>query len=248
MSTTNRDETSTRGGPGTEDAFGTGDRTESSGLFERTSLIEHRLKARLDNIRRAHDLDWRTLLDSHREIAALHRMGVAPSPSEFWTSSASPATSELVDKACAAVDDEIVAFRRLVHQFSRAADAASRMAGYDPTPFDRAFTTSVELLAGCALDRGPLDRLGARWQARLHRSAHLASLPQTLLIPVKRADQVVARIEMGLLDQAPWAQDDRLLTAFELAHADIRSHLRDRLRRTSVVVPRRSSSKLIAAN
>jgi hypothetical protein len=37
---------------------------------------------------------------------------------------------------------------------------------------------------------------------------------------------VIARVEMALLDRAPWSHGDRLLSAFELAHLDIGRRLR----------------------
>ncbi len=243
MSTFNRETTFSRGGPATEDITG-----RETGLFQATSLIERRLRARLDNIRRVHDLDWRALLVSHREVLGLHQLGVAPSALEFWSGTATPATEALIGEACLAIDEELVEFHRIARRFARGAVAASRLPGYDPTPFDEELTRSVELLAGCNIDRAPLDRLGTRWQAKLRRTAQRTILPKLLLVPLRTADALVARHEMALLEQAPWAHDDRLLSAFELAHADIRSHLRERLRRTSVVVPRRSGRKLVTAS
>ncbi len=235
MGTTNRETSSSPGGRGIEY------------LLRETSDIEQRLRSRLDNVRRDHDLDWRTLAASHREVADLSRMKVAPSPAEFWVHTAGPATSPLVEKACQVIDEEVEEFRRVVYRFGQAVADESRDPGYTPDASDHAFARAVQCLAGGGLDRTPLDRLGSRWQAKLRRSARAAAMPRSLLMPVRRADELVARIEMELLDQAPWAQDDRLLSAFELAHADVRSHLRERLRRTSVIVPRRSTGKLVAA-
>ncbi len=237
----------TRGGPGGNDAIDRVQPADPTGLLSEVDTIVRRMTARLDNIRQAHDLDWRTLLASHREVADLAELGVAPTLGEFWATTASPATDVLVREACAAIDDELIEFRRVLQRFGQAVAAASRQTGYDPTPYEATRATAMARLSNCSIDRGALDRLGTRWQTRLRRAARTAVLPRTLFLSVRKSDAVVDQREMELLDQAPWAHDDRLLSAFELAHADVQAHLREGVRRTSVVVPRRSGRKPLAA-
>ena len=246
MSTTNREPIATRGGPGGNDAIDRVEPADPTGLLSQVDTIMCRMTARLDNIRRAHDLDWRTLLASHREVAELDELGVAPTLGEFWATTASPATEILVREACAAIDEELLEFRRVLRRFGQATLAASRDAGYEPAPYETVLATAVERLSICGIDRSALDNLGARWQTKLRRAARKASLPRSLFLSVKKADALVDQLEMELLDRGPWAHDDRLLSAFELAHADIHAHLRDGLRRTSVVVPRRATRKPLA--
>lgn len=246
MSTTNREPSATRGGPGGNDAIDRVLPADPSGLLPQVETIVRRMTARLDNIRQAHDLDWRTLLASHREVAELDELGVAPTLGEFWATTASPATDLLVRESCAAIDDELIEFRRALQRFGQITLAASRDTGYDPAIYEVGLATAVEQVSRCSIDRDALDRLGTRWQAKLRRAARNAALPRTLFLPVKKSDVLVGQLEMQLLDQAPWAHDDRLLSAFELAHADVHAHLREGVRRMSMVVPRRSSRKPLA--
>ncbi len=84
-------------------------------------------------------------------------------------------------------------------------------------------------IASSQLDAEPLNRLGRRWQSQLRRAAIVSVLPRILISSARDAEDLIAAAEVKLLDQAPWAHDDRLLSAYELAHADVRVLLRDRL-------------------
>ncbi|MDA3040818.1 MAG: hypothetical protein O3C27_15060 [Actinomycetota bacterium] len=209
------------------------------------------MTARLDNVRRAHGLDRRTLLASHREVAELEELGLAPTLGEFWATTANPATEPLVRAACAVIDEELIELRRVLQRFGQVTLAASRDADYEPAAYRVELGAALERLSNCGIDRSSLDRLGARWQTKLRRAARAASLPRSVFLSVRRADDLIGQLEMELLDRAPRAHDDRLLSAFELAHADIHAHLRDGhrdgLRKTSVVVPRRAARKPLAA-
>lgn len=214
-------------------------------LLDRTAVIQRRLVERLDNVRRAHDLDWRTLLSAHREVAELARRGTAPSPSEYWAITASPATIPLMTAARLAIDAEIESYQDALGRFAQSVARAARVEGYDPAPYDAALGASAELIGVCSLDRTELDRIGARWQTRLRRRAQWSNLRASLFVSVHRADAMTLIRELELLDEAPWAHDDRLLWAFEVAHSEVRTHLLNRLEQVSVVVPRWAPSERI---
>ena len=198
-------------------------------LLDRTTIVKRRLDDRLDNIRRRHELDWRNLLSAHRDVAALAQAGIAPTPAEYWEVTAAPATIPLVTASRLAIDNELTYYREALERFEHSVSLATRTVDFDPARYDDALAASRELVAGIAMDRAPLDRLGSRWQARLHRHAQLASLPASLFLSVRRGSALVAVKELELLDRAPWAYDDRLLWAFEVAHSEIKAHLEKRL-------------------
>ena len=66
-----------------------------------------------------------------------------------------------------------------------------------------------------------------------------------LICTPSEGQRLLAQSELELFDQAPWTHDDRLLSAFELANADVRAYLRDRLSELSVIVPRQSVRELL---
>jgi hypothetical protein len=82
--------------------------------------------------------------------------------------------------------------------------------------------------------KAPLDRLGPPvpirhvstwWHRRLRRAAIATSIPSILLAAPVDAELIVARKEMDLLARSPWSHADRLLSAFELAHIEIRHRI-----------------------
>ncbi len=176
---------------------------------------------------------------------------LAPSASEFWTATASPATAPLVEQACAAIDAGLAEYGlalkkfedSLRHAFRRPLNVDDVERAMLIEALDAASEEARERMERCYPDRSPLDKLGARWQGKLRRAARRSQLRTTLMSTVAQAEMAAQVAEMKLLDEPPWLHGDRLLTAFELAHADIRTHLLDGLDRISVVVPRLALSE-----
>lgn len=220
-------------------------RDVSQRLMDRTAAIERRLGARLEQSRQTHDLDVRALLASHQELAQQAETGSAPSPAEFWATTANPRAQALVEACRVVIDDEIAQFAEAAARFQRSVAIAAESSGYKDQPYIETLDACVDRLSECALDPGPINRLGDRWQRRLRRTATRKHLGRMLLSSPQKFDQLIGQSELALLDAAPWAHSDRLLSAHELAHADVRIHLRDRLSEISVIVPTRSSGVLL---
>ena len=89
----------------------------------------------------------------------------------------------------------------------------------------RAAISAVDRVLDAIPPPDPINELGEWWQRRLHRGALVRSLPRLLLSGVE-AELVVGTAELALLDGPPWSHGDRLLSAFELAHSEIRSQTR----------------------
>lgn len=211
-------------------------------LTSRTAVIEARLAERLEAVRRVYDLGPRALLSSHRQVKALDRLGVAPSPVDYWSVSANPVGQMLVNAAAPVIEEELKCFEDAVSRYHR---SVANGAGGWPTEAAQAVVDECCFrISSSQLDAEPLNRLGRRWQSQLRRAAMVSALPRILFSSARDADAHINAAEVELLDQAPWAHDDRLLSAYELAHADVRVLLRDRLARFSVIGPGQASRKL----
>ena len=82
-------------------------------------------------------------------------------------------------------------------------------------------TAAVDRLLGAVPPSDSIDDLGEWWQRRLHRRALLRAVPRFLTSRAS-AEAIVGAVELDVLDASPWCYGDRLLSAFELAHAEIR--------------------------
>lgn len=173
------------------------------------------LRQALDQVRREHGLGRRELMAYQRAVHALRRAGQAPTPDEFWAATAQPRAQRLADAARAAIDAELEPLAR-----SGALVSASDVATALPSTQD-------------------IDGLGQWWQRRLRRAATLRALPDVAARLPDAAELTIAHHEMWLLDQPPWSHGDRLLSAFELAHAEIRRHGREQALRWWPVQPGR---------
>lgn len=221
----------------------------SQRLATRTAVIEQRLNERLEAVRAVYDLTPRALLSSHRQLRELGVLGTDPSPTEFWDVTANPLAQAMVEAASRVIDDEISIFEDAVDRFRRSLTTLVMTTGDDCRPAAaEVLQQCIDQMVSCGLDRDPINELGAQWQLRLRRAASRSLFPKLMLVSTHNSEPLIAVAEMALLDTSPWAHDDRLLSAFELAHADVRQHLRDRLGQMSVVVTHRTSRKLQATS
>ena len=161
------------------------------------------LRLAMGRVCREHGLDRRELMAYQRAVHALDRAGEAPTPDEFWAATAQPRARHLLDAARATIDRELPAVAR--------------------TGDVLAVGDVVAALPSTAA----IDELGRWWQRRLRRAAAMRALPDVAARLPGAAELTIAHHEMWLLDQAPWSHGDRLLSAFELAYAEIRRHGRE---------------------
>ncbi len=215
-------------------------------LTERTDACLRRTAERLETARLANEIDERSLMRTHREVGRQVASGLAPSAAEFWRSSAGPRAERLSDTAKAVIDDEMDAFADSAVRFRRSV----RLLGTgDPTTIDRAehdLHDQLLRLSTLAIDRGPLDDLGTRFERRIRRAATMRLGARTFLLSPAETERTIDRIELELLELPPYSHCDKLLVAFELAHADVRAHVRTRVRAMMVRSSRRMLSEVPA--
>ena len=133
--------------------------------------------------------------------------------------------------------DSAVRFRRSVRL----------LGACDPESIERAerdLHDQLLRLATVTIDRGPLDHLGTRFERRVRRAATMRLGARTFLLTPAETEQTIDRIELELLEQPPYSYCDKLLVAFELAHADVRAHVRTRVRALMVRSSRRMLSEV----
>ncbi len=195
-------------------------------LSKDAQLATNRLAIRLRQALSKHDLTRQELLAAQRDISRLTRIGAEPGPTEYWQRSALPRAAELIDESMTAVVDEGSTLGESVDQFLLAITGPS-LNGWASRELDEALLKSatvrpISRLVEAVPTSQPIDALGTWWQHRLHRTAVWRSLPE-LLVSFGNAEMIVGKTEMALLDGPPWCHGDRLLSAFELAHGEIRT-------------------------
>ena len=210
-----------------------------SRLSDRVEISQRRLGSHLNSLYEAHVLKARDLWDAQRKISRLMAQGTEPTPSEFWSDTAQPWASVLTSTCISAIEAEapvlVSAAERFVESVaienSRGAaitNAAIRTALADhlATPMLQARPKSTEL-----------DQLGVVWHSRLRRCAWRKTFPAALFRSAAESDLRTGQAQVQLASQGPWAHGDRLLSAFEGAHAEVRSYYDDCLARIVTVQP-----------
>lgn len=193
-------------------------------LADRTAAIRERLVTELAHAQREHEIDWRGLLSSQREIAEKAATGTAPGAQVFWLHQAEPRADELRSACESIIDAHLLLLWDAVSVFS---DSARSLPGTDTNDdIDLAdLRTDVERLvrpiSDVRLDRTALDDVGERWSQRMRRQAIRRYVRSGGHDDPSFASAIDEQ-ELRMMGQAPWAQADQLLSAFELAHADVR--------------------------
>ena len=193
-------------------------------LARRVEAAHAQLQMRLEVARAAHDLTWRGLLSAQHHATALARAGFEPSGAEFWTATALPLSNALRLASFDIIDEEFARVAAGVAHYQRA--AANDDSPVPSVDHQRNVTACLAPLRGISLNRTPLDRVGVRWQHRLHLAAARRIAGPLLVSPARQCRDRVAQSELHLLMHAPWLHGDRLLNAFETAHVDVRMHAR----------------------
>ncbi len=213
-------------------------------LTERAVVICTRANERLDVVRHSYEIDDRALLQTQREVGRQIETGLAPSSAQFWQSVASPLAERLADAAKAVIDDEFKEFAASTLRFRR---SVRSMGPLSPSMLRRAeadLSGVYDLMETVALDAAPLNAVGERFQRRLRRTASRSMLPRSFLISPGETERIIDAVELELLDTPPYCQCDKLLVAFELAHADIRTYVRDHAARMRLLSARKLRSEL----
>lgn len=223
------------------------ERARASARFaRRAQSIASLLGHRLDTAMATYDLTEKRLWAAHRDMAELHRWGGAPTPAGYWESTANPRAQrflgEMIDVIAAEEEELMRAFQQFA--FSIAERSRRDAPPTDDNPLNRdqpAGGSDIDLATAIAVAQAGVDgfvaaanvgarinEVGAWWQGKLRRKAILTAAGRLLTAPVGRYDAEVAAAEMRLLETPPWSLDDRLLSAFELAHSDLRDHIETR--------------------
>ena len=203
------------------------------------------LGGRLDDTMARYGLSERRLWASHRDLAAQHRRGSAPTLTQYWENVAHPQAQLFLAEMLDVIADEHDEFRRAFQQFaaetaerrrptSRAIDGGHVRWEPPGTGTDRELPADIAIACAgidefvtAAAVGAHINEVGAWWQGRLRRRAILATSGRLLVTPVGRFELEVSAAELRLLRQPPWSHDDRLLSAFELAHTSLRDHVCD---------------------
>lgn len=186
-----------------------------------------RLNRRLQQTVDQHDLGRKELLSAHRDAVRLERAGALAGPTEYWQRSALPRAALLVDPSMAALVDEGDNLGRSLDHFLCNLDQARHP--WADTDSGRIAATqasarAIDRMLQAVPSAHTIHSLGSWWHRRLRRAAVLQALPQLARAGAAgQIDIVIGRAELDLLNGPPWAHGDRLLSAFELAHSEIRT-------------------------
>lgn len=200
-------------------------------LRQRIDVSARRLRSRLRVIAEAHDLRSADLKRTHRELRRMRDDGTAPTPSEYWETTAEPMASLLVSTSIAAIDDELANVDEAIDRFTESIRIINRTGSTHVSAAQVRTIIEDELtrLDDCAPSTDGINALAHRWSTQLRRAAWRRQAPLLLFRSTAEADVIIGQAQVALVDETPWAHTDRLLSAFELGHADIRTHLADRI-------------------
>lgn len=217
----------------TTDAHNDRYRDASRRLADRTAAICERLVAELGQAQLDHELDWRSLLSSQREVAESVASGRESDIETFWSSNAQPRSAELSARCLHIIDAHLLLLWDAISVFIDGVRPALALNGEPPSEDAMQSLRSdierlIQPMTTALPDRANLDELGERWQQRLRRQAIRRYVRSGGPTDVSFSEAIDA-LELKMLGQAPWSHADQLLSAFELAHAEIRRSLFDRI-------------------
>lgn len=210
--------------------------SEASELFSQ-NIEENgqQLRSHLDDVRTRRDLSLRSLLAMQKNALEDSQAGIGLDPTIYWTKVAEPAaaiyrseSATVIDEGLLQVRDSITKLRQELRSFSNRTGRAQK-----PKLVSAWISEQLTPLRSVAPTSESINLVGEQWQKKLHRSAVARALPEILVRPSSSAENIISATEMKLLSQPPWVNGDRVLSAFELATVDIRTHLIDRLEELS---------------
>ncbi len=173
--------------------------------------------------------------------------GSQPTPTEYWETTAEPMAAMMVNTAVASIDDELANVDEAIDKFTESVRIINRTGKVHVSAAQVRQILEAELsrLDECAPSTDGINDLANRWSAQLRRAAWRRQIPLLLFRSTAEANSIIGQAQVELVEQAPWAHTDRLLSAFELGHADIRTHLFDQIAELCTLSPvtaRRHSS------
>ena len=207
-----------------------------------------RLGSRLGHVVDRHGLDRPELMAAQRHVRRLRRIGALPSAADYWENTAVPRAELLLERAVGIVDEETEHLGDAIERFL----ITTRRSTLEPWINGAEGRAAILRTGSAAIDRtltalpgsDPIDELGEWWQNQLHRRAVVRAIPR-LLVSSSTTEAVVGEAEIQLLDSPPWSYGDRLLSAFELAHSEVRGRLLERTGELRARVDHRGDSSLI---
>lgn len=219
----------------TTDAHNDRYRDASRRLATRSAAIRERLVAELGLAQNLYELGWRSLLTSQREVAERCSTGSAPEVESYWSETAKPAADQLTDRCLHIVDAHLLLLFDAVSVFIDGVRPSLGINGGPPSPGAYESLRSdverlIEPVSTVALDRKPLNDVGERWHERLRRQAIRRYVRSGGATEAGYA-QAIDVLELQMLRQPPWVHADQLMSAFELAHTDVRRCVVDRIDR-----------------
>lgn len=208
-------------------------------LDHRVIVSTRRLGERLESLFAAHSLKGSDLWEAQRKVSRMLSEHSAPTPSEFWSETAEPWALMLTTSCTAAIDEETVSLADAVGRFAESIAIINSNGGEISNQTVRNILAQhlTEPILKVRPDSAQLDALGVVWHNRLRRAAWRKTFPAALFRSATVSDLKIATAQVELAAAAPWAHGDRLLSAFEGAHADIREHLVDSLAVVTTVQP-----------
>lgn len=188
--------------------------------------VADRLEGRLQTAFERYDLGRDELMAAQRQVRVLRRAGLVPSPADYWEGTAVPRAEILVEASVDVVDEELDLLGEAIDRFLVATSRSTLepwINGADGrAAIQRTGVAAIDRFLAAIPQAQAIDDLGEWWQRRLQRRAIVQSLPR-LLVSRATVEAVIGERELALLDAAPWSHGDRLLSAFELGHAEIRN-------------------------
>lgn len=188
--------------------------------------VADRLQRGLRTAIERHDLGRDELMTAQRQIRVLRRAGLVPSPGDYWENTAVPRAEALVEAAIDVVDEETERLGEAIERFLVATSRSTLEPWINGAEgraaIQRTGVSAIDLFLAAIPHAKGIDDLGEWWQRRLQRRAIARALPR-LLVSRSTVETVIGEHEVALLDSPPWSHGDRLLSAFELGHAEIRN-------------------------
>lgn len=217
-------------------------------LRQRVDRSARRLSGRLRVIAEAHDLRASDLKRTHRELRRMCTEGTEPTPTEYWEMTAEPMAATLLNTSIAAIDDELAQVETAIEKFFESVRIINRsgLAHISAAGVRHTLDAELAVLRECAVSTDRINGLANRWSAQLRRAAWRRQAPLLLFRSTAEADAIVGQAQVALVEASPWAHTDRLLSAFELCHADIRTHLYDRVSEVGTLSPVAQSTRVSA--
>lgn len=207
-----------------------------------------RLGLRLQRSAELYGLSRQELVAAQRQVRRLRRAGLLPSVAEYWESTAVPRAEILVETSLEALAEETDRLDEAIERFLVATSRSTLEPWINGAEgraaIQRSGIEAIDGLRAAIPSADAIDLLGEWWQRQLHRRAMLRATPR-ILLSRDAAETVVGRVELELLDSTPWCYGDRLLSAFELANAEIRARATERADDLSGRVSQRGHGALV---